>query len=579
MKLVSQFINKIEKIHVLYLITFLLIMAFIVFGPSLFGNFVWDDEEQIQTNVIIRNLSNIPYLFTSSTFNTGGAGLFGWYYKPLMTVTFALNYFIWNLNPFGYHLFDMLLHFTNAVLVFFLFKKIFSKQTPFAKSTSFLLSLIFLVHPAITEAVAYVSSTQELLFTFFFLIAFLFTFSFLEKKTNTFLKFFSINLFFLLSLLSKESGIIAIPIIITFIFIFYRSKTLLFVIASFITFSFYLILRFPVAKTPFFQHSKVVPISAASFLERVQTIPFEIFSYIRLTFFPKDLFISQNFVIEKTNDPRFYLTLPFVLLFLFLLFFYFLKTRSKLYLFFLFWLIFAFSILLNLYPLDMTIAERWLYAPLIGILGLFGVVLSNIGEKKNRLFFFLIVLILFVLPLFAIRTFTRTIQWTNELSLFENDIKYNPNSYDLQNNYGVSLFREGKYKEAKELFKRSINLSTSWWASYNNLGVVYEKEGNLDRAKLFYSLAIQNGQYYLAYENLGALKLKTEKPEEAIKFLKNALLYLPYNEQLNRFAAISYYRINATDSAKIYAQRAYKLAPTNYNYNLIQKIMNGQPLE
>ena len=73
---------KLEKTNLAYFFTALFIIALAVYFFSLFNGFVWDDEEQIVNNAVIQNISNLPYFFTSSTFNTGGAGLSGWYYKP-----------------------------------------------------------------------------------------------------------------------------------------------------------------------------------------------------------------------------------------------------------------------------------------------------------------------------------------------------------------------------------------------------------------------------------------------------------------------------------------------------------------
>src|SRR3989344_8599675 len=121
MQFIHRLLNKIENAHSIYLITILIVVPLIIYFPSLFNSFVWDDEEQVVNNVFIQNLSNIPYLFTSSTFNTGGAGLSGFYYKPLMPVSFSLIFFVWKNNPFGFHLFDLLVHIGNGILVYVLF--------------------------------------------------------------------------------------------------------------------------------------------------------------------------------------------------------------------------------------------------------------------------------------------------------------------------------------------------------------------------------------------------------------------------------------------------------------------------
>lgn len=566
----KRLIQNLEKTPLIYFFTVFFFAVIIVYGSSLFNGFVWDDEEQIVNNTIIQSTSNIPYLFTSSTFNTGGAGLSGWYYKPLMPITFSLINAIFGNFPFGFHLFDLILHFTNTILLFFLLKKLFELQklSP-AKTLSFVLSFVFLVHPANTESVAYISSTQELLYTFFLLIAVLLT---ILRKKISMKKLIVINFITLLSLLSKESGIVTIPLIIAFIFLFNRRQTALFAISSLITFTFYLILRYPIAKTPVLQHSNIIPIVNASFFQRLQTIPFELFSYLRLFFFPKDLFVAQHVVIKTMSDPRFYLTLPIVLVLIVFLIIFYLKSRSKPFLFFLVWITSSFLLLLNIYPLDMTIAERWLYAPMIGVLGIIGILMAKI--KSERIKFLILIYLLVLLPFLSIRTAMRTFDWKDNLSLFSHDVRFSKDSFDVQNNLGVALFRAGDQNRAKKHFQKSIELSPNWWTPYNNLGVIYQREGNLQKTKSLYQKSIEKGNYYLAYENLAKLKYQTEKPKDLLPFIESSLGRLPNNETLNKIAALTYSQLGATDSAKLYAQRAYLINSSQDNYLLLQTIVN-----
>lgn len=588
MSLAHKLIKKIENAYPLYLITILVIIPLLIYFPSLFNSFVWDDEEQILNNAIIQNISNIPYLFASSTFNTGGAGLSGFYYKPLMPVSFSLIFFVWKNNPFGFHLFDLFIHIANGVLVFTFFKRIFSLQKfsceagsgfarKYAKTISFFLSLIFLIHPANTESVAYISSTQELLYTFFLLLAVIFTIETLKENKFSIKKLIFINLFMLFSLLSKESGVITIPLIIIFTYLFNRKRLVNIIIFSSFTFGVYLILRFAIAKTPLFQHNSIIPIANASILQRLTTVPFELFSYIRLIFLPKDLFVTQHMVINNITDTRFYLTLPIVLIFLSLIIFLYLKNRSKLYLLFLLWIIFSFSILLNIYALDMTIAERWLYGPMIGVLGLIGVLISYFSIQSRPVWFIRsgIFFLILLISLLSLRTFTRSIDWKNNFTLFSGDEKYSSDSFDLQNNLGVAYFRNGNLKEAKKHFEKSIELSPNWWTAHNNLGVIYQNEKKYEEAKKLYETSIKNGNYYLAYENLAKIRYGTENPKNLLPFIETALSHLPYNETLNKIAALAYYQSGASESAKLYAQRTFLINKTQENYNLLQMVTNG----
>lgn len=563
--------EKIEKTSLSHLFTILIITTLAVYFLSLFNGFVWDDEEQILNNSFITSVSNIPYLFTSSTFNTGGAGLSGLYYKPLMPISFSLIHTLAGSTIFFYHLFSLIIHLVNGILLFLFLKKLFDHfRYEFSKTISFSISFIFLIHPAIVESVAYISSTQELLYVLFLLLSLLSSFKFLEKNEFSINNLFFINCFILCSLLSKESGVVTIPIIIFLSYLFNRKRIIPIIVTSFFTFIIYLILRFPIAKTPVFQDSSIVPIANASLIQRLLTIPYELFSYIRLTIFPLDLAVSQHFVIKSIYDPKFYLTLPILIFILFVFTLIFRKIHSKSIIFFIFWIIISFILILNIYPLDMTIAERWLYGPLIGILGLLGAFFLELIKKNKKYLYIYMSLFLIFGSFFIIRSFIRTYDWNNNLSLFSHDIKYVSDSYDAQNNLGVAYFRNNKFQEAKIHFQKSINLSPNWWISYNNLGAIYQRERDIKRAKELYAKSIEKGNYYLAYENLAILKYTTENPNETIKFVNDALKYLPNNEILNKIGAMSFIKVEATESARPLAEKAYLINPSQENYYLLQ---------
>ncbi len=496
----KKILNKIEKTPTIYLFTAIILLGFIVYGNSLFNNFVWDDEEQILNNGIIREITNIPYLFTSSTFNTGGAGLSGWYYKPLMPISFALTNAVFGLMPFGFHFVSLTLHIINSILVFIFFKKIFDlKKYAYSKSTSFILSLLFLTHPANVESVAYASSTQELLYVLFILLSVIFTISYISSSIKEKQKILLINFFVFLSLLSKESGIISIPVIIFLIFLFRKEKIKTFAVTLLLTLIAYLVFRFPIAKTPLFQHSLIIPIANASLFQRIITIPYELASYLRLLVFPNDLFVAQHVVINNIKDPRFYVsTIILAMLFSFT-FFLFKKSHDKVTVFFIAWILFSFLLILNIYPLDMTIAERWLYGPMIGILGLLGIAILEIIKKNEKMKTYFSIASILIVLIFSIRVVLRNADWNNNMSLFSHDINYSAESFDAQNNLGVALFRNGDLKDAKNHFEKSIELSPFWWTPYNNLGVIYQREGKIEEAKKLYAKSIKEGNYYMAY--------------------------------------------------------------------------------
>jgi len=540
--MLNDFCRNKTKIYLIII----LIIGFSIYTNSLTNNFVWDDEEQIVNNSIIRTGDNLPLFFTASTFYSGGINLSGGFYRPLATLSYFLNYSFWELNPVGFHLFQIFFHLLNLILIFFLFKKILDEErTKNSEEISFLSSLLFAVHPVNVESVVYIGSIGEILYSFFILSSF---YLFLkgidyetgEIKKNTFI--YSFSLIFL-SLLAKESGIVAFPLLLLYLFLFIKPKREIykkFLISTGITLSAYSFLRYFIAKiSTVSQH--YAPISLASFWERISALPYTVFSYLKIIFFPKDLFISRHFLISSFADIKFWT--PFILLSGVLIFSFYLifKKKSIISLFFLLWFLGCLFPTLNIIPLDMTMAERWLYFPLIGFIGLFVFLVfkyfndNNLKKQKLYFCFFLIITI------FSFRVIIRNRDWKDGLTLYGHDILYSKNSFDLENNYGVELFRIGEIDKAKEHFQRSIFLQPEWMCSHNNLGAVYQRQGEIDKAKEEYTRSLELGDYYFAYENLATILLR-EKDEKALEFLEQGFLKFPRSLKLRRFLSIAYYR-------------------------------------
>src|ERR1043166_662849 len=84
-----------------WMIVVSLLLTLIVYLPAFKAGFVnWDDDDYVSNNVLIRHLSDVKALFTTSVQGN---------YHPLTMLSLALNYAISGLNPWSYHLFNILL--------------------------------------------------------------------------------------------------------------------------------------------------------------------------------------------------------------------------------------------------------------------------------------------------------------------------------------------------------------------------------------------------------------------------------------------------------------------------------------
>lgn len=550
----------------------LFLLGFLVYGNSIPNGFVWDDEEQIVSNAIIQSLGNITQIFSGATFSTGGAGLQGYFFRPLITFTFMVNYFFWGENAFGFHLFQIIFHILNA---FLLFKVLLilstSFKTKYQNVTCLLLCAIYLIHPAITEGVVYIAAVSEVMFTFFILLAFCLLLQTKDIKP-TLKRFLLVSTLLLTATFYKEPAIVGPPILMAYAIIFKIKSWKKWVGFLLTTTILYFFIRLVIVQTPI-QHPLYSDISEASLYDRLITIPSVIFHYLSILIYPNYLSISQHFVIRQPNFYNFFGPLLIIIIILFGSLFWAFKKNNKLILFSLCFLIISFGPILNIIPLDMTVAERWLYFPFLGILLLLAGIFKNIPDLKV-LKAMLVILLLSIIPL-SLRTIVRNSDWKDGLTLYSHDENINQTSFDLENNLGVELFRNNQTEAAKAHFEKSLSLQPKWHFSLNNLGAVYEREGNIVKAKEYYSRVLQTSDYYLAHENLSTiLTLKENNSQKAKEFTETSLSKLPNNSILWRNLAISEYKLGNKDKAIEAAKNAYYLNPndqTGYIYSQLSQ--------
>ncbi len=149
----------------------IVLLTFVAFFPVLQNGFVgWDDDRNLFENPNYRGLgwAQLRWMFTTFYFG---------HYRPLTWVTLGLDYLLWGMNPFGYHLTSLLLHAVNAVLFYFVTLRLLRVAMPApAVSGEFLFraaagsaALLFSLHPLRVEPVAWASARNDVLSGLFFL--------------------------------------------------------------------------------------------------------------------------------------------------------------------------------------------------------------------------------------------------------------------------------------------------------------------------------------------------------------------------------------------------------------------------
>ena len=146
--------------------------TFLVFLPALQNDWVnWDDTENFLSNPAYRGLgwAQLKWMWSTQMLR---------HYIPLSWMTLGLDYKIWGMNPWGYHLTNVLLHTANAVVFYLLAVAIFKITIPPKAGAeipigALFAALIFAIHPLRVESVAWITERRDALSGLFYLLAIL----------------------------------------------------------------------------------------------------------------------------------------------------------------------------------------------------------------------------------------------------------------------------------------------------------------------------------------------------------------------------------------------------------------------
>lgn len=189
-----RFVKR-HQLFTILLVSFVLSFSF--FGNGIGGDFVLDDTVVVEKRGDLKDASNFWNLLASPYHqNAPYTGL----YRPITMMSYALNFALFGQDPVGFHVVNIIIHAIAVWLVVVILRQLVPRGP-----LPYLAGLLFLVHPIHTEAVTSIVGRAELLAFCFGLTAIYFSLrGSLWLGATT----------FLLALLSKESAVAILPIIV-----------------------------------------------------------------------------------------------------------------------------------------------------------------------------------------------------------------------------------------------------------------------------------------------------------------------------------------------------------------------------
>jgi hypothetical protein len=497
-----------KKSIIIIAICFLSVITFLSYLPSLGNGFTnYDDDLYVTENKAITDISlpNIQRLFTS--FKLG-------LYKPLVMLSFALEYHFFKLTPQVYHLTNLILHLINCLLVFWMIYLVCGRIP-----VAFITALLFGIHPMHVESVAWISERKDVLYSFFFLWAAICYLYYRMAERRGFY-YLSLSAFFL-SLLAKPVALILPFILLIFDFLQGRKwdkEAMIEKVPFFLLSAAFVIINI-------FAHyldPNPRPMQPMNLIDGFFTLTYCIAFYLKKIFWPFGLSCIYSYP-KKTGGfypLHFYLSCV-VIISLTIGIFLLRKKSHKLFFGSLFFLI-AILPALRLIPIFVGItADRYTYIPYIGIFYCLGEGISWLYRKEFRqgtlLKSALTIVLIFVVGILSFLTFSRIKVWKDSLALWNNVVENYPEEPFSYYSLGLFYLKGNNPDLAIVEFNRAIQLRPDFIEARLNRAVIYSRKGTLDQAVLEYNQVIRySSRCFEAYNNRGNIYGRKGRFDEAI---------------------------------------------------------------
>ena len=416
------------------------------------NEFVFDDKFLIIYNVLLRHWSTLPDLLTSN--NMAGSGEASGFYRPVPMLLHFFIYQAFGASTVAFHALNVALQALNACLLYH-----FGSRAGFKKGAAFAAALLWAVHPLHTEAVAYMSSTPELLWATFCLLGLIVLLPDFSPR-----RMWLTAAFFMLALGSKEVAVVFPALVVISFFLTSKNRTRL--TAYFRTWPLWLLaIGYTIAWMLFIHKTGYTLVKSTSpeffqeytsnIINRILTCLATLPTYARLILWPTGLHMERNFpvYIALFNWRSMLGALMVALGLLQTLLGH---TRHGVALSFgLLWfaaaLLPATGIIL---PVNAMISEHWLYLPMMGLFLGATQTASGLFKKEPAAS----QLIVFALALsLGCTTFIQNKTWRNHETFYQNIVQNNGNLVRISAYLGVYYLDKREFDKAAERFRYEID--------------------------------------------------------------------------------------------------------------------------
>jgi tetratricopeptide (TPR) repeat protein len=558
------------------LITFLLIVVLAsgAYYNSFSVPFVFDDGSNIVHNRGV-HLSSLrmedgDLVRLSSSISKNG--------RAISQLSYAINYYFGELNVFGYHLMNLIIHILCAWTIFkftlmtLTLPSMRDQYGSWAKEIAAACALIFTVHPINTQAVTYIVQRATSLAALFSLLCIIcYAKGRLSEGLSRWQYYLVAFICFLIAFSSKQNTVVLPILVFLYEFFFFQKVDLNWLkkkwpYISGIVLVLFLILLIYTKFNPIGWFEEHYQHRNFTLVQRVMTEWRVIVYYFTLLFLPlpSRLNLDYDFPLSFSliNPPSTILSLFFILGLLAVAVY--IAKKQPLISFFIIWFFTNLVVESTIIALDLVYEHR-LYLPGIGMFiivvwGMERAIHHLVPRMRNPLKIGLLAVLCIT---FSVMTYQRNIVWQSVVSVLEDVVKKAPNNARQHVNLGVAYSDLGMLDKALEQYLVGIKLDPNYPEAYNNLGNAYNRKGIYDKAVNEYLQAIRmRPDYKEAHNNLGSAYCNMRQYDKAIEEHLTALKINPECEKSHNNLGVAYSFKGMYDKAITEYQRSLEIDPT-----------------
>lgn len=532
------------------------VLAIVLFSPSIANGFVFDDHYFVQANRYLRSWDNL-WLLVSDWRANGYNFVQGGFWRPLRNISYLIDYTLGGGGPAVFHMGNVLWH-GLAVCGLFALARRLGIGTIFA----FIAAAAFAVHPAQTESVAWIKERDGLMCG-----AFLFWALYHSMGRNALSIIWSL-LLACGALLSKETGVVYTPLVLCCGWVAAKSgsehkfprRFLLLAAGGFVLTIIYLLLRSAVLGQV--QQAQTPP--GGTYWATLTTMPRVFLEYMRIVVYPMRLELFYQWIKPAgLASPLVWAGL--VVLAGIIGFSYTQRNQRPVVAVGMLWFLIALVPVSNVLPTLQWMAVRFLYIPLAGLALAVAFLAQEaygklIPQGKERIIWLMSAVIL---GIWALLSFSRVaFIWTSDLTLFAEAHMIWPEREEIKMGYAEHLLKEGYTERAGQLLAtypygdEPYPFDLAWRLRLEFLTTT----GQWDEARSSAETALEKFP-----ENTGIITAagfvyaQSADPERAIEIWERGLELNPNHVTILSNLAVAYSEVGRTEDASRVTERAQRL--------------------